>query len=404
MSPSAAPQPAVVIVSEFTDATKNSTGYYWDAIIRGLAGAGRTVRVVTMQASADAAGATGRKALGVEYVPCRDSAYSKASTLSRLGGQILIAWRLLRALVRTAKRGDIVLSGTNPAFLLVFVALLRPLLEIRWVLLVHDVFPENLVPAGLVSPGSLRFAVARRIFAAAYRRADALLAIGRDMAELLAEKTGQPGRIHLVPNWVDLDALSDAPRAAYGGKDVVFQFFGNLGRVQGLDLVLAAAERVRRDDASLHLIGSGAMEATVRQFVAAHPELRVRLDPPVPMSRNHEVLQGCDVAIVALAPGMRGLGVPSKAYFSMAADKPLLVVGDEGSELHRLISENPEAGWFCRAGEVDALAAVIDSIDRAELDRRRGYARKLVEAQFAQPQATARILRVLDDVQRSGAT
>jgi hypothetical protein len=59
---------------------------------------------------------------------------------------------------------------------------------------------------------------------------------------------------------------------------------------------------------------------------------------------------------------MKGLGVPSKAYFSLAADRPILYIGDEGSELHLMIQANPELGWFCKSADPTALAATITAI------------------------------------------
>ena len=43
-----------------------------------------------------------------------------------------------------------------------------------------------------------------------------------------------------------------------------------------------------------------------------------------------------------------GLRCPGKAYFSMAADKPILYVGDVGSELQLLVSE-AQLGGFVKA-------------------------------------------------------
>lgn len=385
----------VVVVSEFVDPARNSTGYYWHSIVTGLAAAGHEVHVVTTRSSA---AQVAPAAPGVTYLPREDVAYSKTSALSRLRGLVGLSASLMRGAWRALGRGDIVFTGTNPPFLLLLLALLRPILGFRWIVLVHDVFPENLLPAGLAWRDSIGFRVAKRLFDAAYRRADALVSIGRDMSELLARKTGKPDAVHFVPNWVDLDAFAVARRSGDAPDKVVFQFFGNIGRLQGIDCVLAAIARVKRRDAAFRIVGDGAMAQAVRAFVAAHPGIDIRFDPPVPMSRNHEVLADCDVAIVALAPGMKALGVPSKAYFSMAADKPLLLSLDRGCELHRMVEDHPEAGWFCEAGDVEALATLFESIGGEDLPARRGRVRRLVETHYSRPGAIGRILRVLGEV------
>jgi glycosyltransferase involved in cell wall biosynthesis len=193
------------------------------------------------------------------------------------------------------------------------------------------------------------------------------------MQELLAKKTGARDRIEYVPNWVDIADFSVVQRSSEDAfhvtrKDrVVFQLFGNLGRVQGIEVILEAIAKVRSKNATFLFIGSGAGESAVKAFIDRNPHLDVVHAPSVPFERNTEILSACDVAIVPLTSGMLGLAVPSKAYFSMAVDKPILVVGDEGSELQTMLSENPQVGWFCRSGSAERLASLIEEI--CETDR-----------------------------------
>ena|SRR5690554_3013844 len=58
---------------------------------------------------------------------------------------------------------------------------------------------------------------------------------------------------------------------------------------------------------------------------------------------------------------MLGLGVPSKAYFSMAADKPILAVMDERAEVSIMVKEH-NIGWICPAGNPQELAKYFDDI------------------------------------------
>ncbi|MGY0522940.1 glycosyltransferase family 4 protein, partial [Pseudomonas aeruginosa] len=67
------------------------------------------------------------------------------------------------------------MSGTNPALLLMTFPLLRYALGFKWVLLVHDVFPENLVPAGVLKKDSIAYRLVRRLFSFIYSSADRLV-------------------------------------------------------------------------------------------------------------------------------------------------------------------------------------------------------------------------------------
>jgi glycosyltransferase involved in cell wall biosynthesis len=235
-------------------------------------------------------------------------------------------------------------------------------------LVVHDVFPENMVPAGLIEPHAWSYRVLKRLFDLAYAQADARISIGRDMQELLRTKTAGRGQDLYIPNWVDLQEFDTAQPLPLRtdpspqGSQICFQFFGNFGRVQGIDTLLAAIEQVEHPKAFFLLIGNGARVQAVQQHVQASTRRNVAYLPGLPFARNVDGLYACDVAIVSLGKGMKGLGVPSKAYFSLAADRPILYIGDEGSELHLMIQANPELGWFCKSADPTALAATITAI------------------------------------------
>jgi glycosyltransferase involved in cell wall biosynthesis len=81
---------------------------------------------------------------------------------------------------------------------------------------------------------------------------------------------------------------------------------------------------------------------------------------------------------------MYGLGVPSKAYFSMAAAKPLLLVADPKSEIGRVIQEGG-IGWIVPPNCPETLARRIDSIcQQRDLDKIGHRAREVVEQHFSE--------------------
>ena len=53
--------------------------------------------------------------------------------------------------------------------------------------------------------------------------------------------------------------------------------------------------------------------------------------------------------------------MPSKAYFSMAADKPILAVMDERAEVSIMVKEH-NIGWVCPAGNPQKLAMLFEGI------------------------------------------
>ena len=80
-------------------------------------------------------------------------------------------------------------------------------------------------------------------------------------------------------------------------------------------------------------------------------------------SRKEEInfLNACDIGLITLKEGMRGLGVPSKTYNLMAVGKPLFYIGDKGSEIDRYI-DNFNCGWSFDWSRADDVVAFLRSI------------------------------------------
>gem|GEM_PF-738251 len=393
------PGKKLFILSEYVYAAENSTGYFWSKIIKRLAATQSNLHVLaprTTEAESQRHGLD-----GVFYHDFRRVAFNKNRLISRLVGQFRLALGFLKLLRQQVRRGDVLVSGTNPVTLLIFVPLVRRLLGFRWVLLVHDVYPDNLVPAGILNQRSLAYRSLAGYFSWVYRSADLVFVIGRDMQCLIAEKVGSQDRVRYVPNWVDENDVvpmqrSDSEILRKLGWDredkVVFQFFGNLGRLQGIDNILAAIRLIKHPNAAFLFIGSGAKADAVMEFIASYSSSNVVYLGPLEQAQKNQGLAACDVALITLEKGMAGLGVPSKAYFSMAADKPLLAVMESESEIARTVGEH-QIGWVCVPGNPAALAQLIDHICDQVQPVPLGRSRDVFEHHYAEKVGLERFVR-----------
>lgn len=388
----------IILVSEFVDKRSNSTGYYWEKITNIYAMNGCEVSVISTEHS---------NTLSISdfenirrYSVSHKKPLEKGSLFLRLMDQIKLSFSFAKILNHIAGSEHIVISGTNPPLMLYLIMVLRGIRKFRWAVLVHDVFPDNLVPAGILSRDSALLSLLRFIFGAVYRRADKLIAIGRDMSDMLQRKGVSGDKIVYIPNFVDLDELHEStnywdsrtvPGPGKGG--LTFSFFGNLGRVQGIEVLLEAIDKVLSPDASFLFIGDGVHSNLVDEFCADRTQCR-RIDA-LPFSSHAKGLLEGDVAIVSLAPEMYGLGVPSKTYFSLGVGKPILVIGDKGSELHRLLERHPSAGWFCEAGSSEQIATTIDLICRSTRLPDKDALRSIVSEEYSYNSAEEQYLKLI---------
>lgn len=252
---------------------------------------------------------------------------------------VLMSKRLISLVKQHVRKGDKVLMVTNPAPMVPLMSRLKNKVGFELNILVHDVFPENMRPAGLKLP---MYSLVKHIFDKAYSKADLLIALGRDMAYVLGQKvnnilkTGNRPRITIIENWADVDNIQPQP---FPEGKIILEYAGNIGRVQGLDKVM---DRLP-DDIEFHLYGTGAMEETLK----ARKQKNVFFHGPYLRSQQNTVLAACDIAVVTLEDGMYGLGVPSKTYNILASGRPVLFLGPENSEIDLLVREKVVGycGW-----------------------------------------------------------
>ena len=287
----------------------------------------------------------------------------KNTTWGKTLSFILMSKRLFALAKAHIKQGDKVLMVTNPAPLVLMMGWLKRKIGFEWHILVHDVFPENTKPAGLRLP---MYGIFKRLFDNAYSRADQLIALGRDMKNVLKRKIENAEKhkpsIVIIENWADLEKIKPQPMPQPG--KIILEYAGNIGRVQGLDRVINNLP----NDVELHLYGTGSMEEILQK--QNHPN--VFFHGPYFRSQQNEVLSACHIAIVTLHDDMYGLGVPSKTYNILAAGRPILYFGPKNSEIDLLVRENGIG--FCGWPE---------KWDMEELKMMGGNARTLAERYYS---------------------
>ncbi len=389
----------VIVVSEFVTSSQNSTGYYWSGIINRLAEDFSKVKVVCASFSKPPKSNQQVRYIEIPALPYNEK--QSVSLIGRLYTDMKLSWRFFNCARKSIDSNSILFTGTNPPILLLLIFLLGKVRSFRWVVLVHDVFPENMVAAGIISPANFFFKITKYFFDTVYASSDRIIVIGRDMKSLMEIKTKHQVESEYIPNWASLCDLEIIPRESSRfindlnwSDKVVFQFFGNLGRVQDIPNILQAITLLKSTNAAFIFMGTGVMSEQLKDFISTHKELCIAFLGSINLKDKSEALSACDVAIVSLSRGMKGLGVPSKAYFSMAADKPILVISDEGSELDRVVDEF-DVGWSCESGNPEALAKQIDNICDAGIPIERGYIQSIVKNHFSDHVSLGKISGVL---------
>lgn len=364
--------PQIILATELYRPEVTSTGHYLTRLAEGLA-ADQRVTVVCAQPNY---AVRGQRAPRREHLSGVRVFRSASTTLSRerLIGRALniatfcasAAWRI----VRECRNSDIVVAVTNPPFLPHFALMAAWLRRARFVLIVHDLYPDEAVAAGLIKSGSVLERGWRAATAALVRRADRVVAVGRDQAIRLAELRRSIDGIVTIPNWADPDEVwpDELERQRFRDElrlrpdDLLAVFAGNHGRLQDLDTLLATAQHCAHDE-RIHFafVGDGTKRAHFEAEVQRRSLPRVHLVPARPRSLQRSFLCGGDVCLVSLLPGAAGAAVPSRIYNAFAAGTPILAVVEPHTEVDRIVSEH-DVGWVARSGESDVVAAILAEI------------------------------------------
>lgn len=314
---------------------------------------------------------------------------SKNRLLSRLARFLILTVNLSWAVISKSKPSDLILAVTNPAPLVVALALVRKIRRFKLVFLVHDVFPENAAATGMIQPGHFLYPSIKRTFDWAYGSADAIISIGRDMADVIAKKCkNNDAKISIIENWADEPLINRCPRdislinRMNLLNHIVVQYAGNIGRAQGLLEFVELASSVQNDNIRYVFRGSGALSAELAHAVSGKQAFIVK--GSYPRAEQTEILGACDVALVLLGPRMYGLGVPSKIYNILASGKPILFLGPRDSEVYRLITDHA-IGWAFDWSESEELLRLLKTwsvCDVAIMKERGDRARILAETKF----------------------
>jgi len=380
----------VIIVSEFVSKGQNSTGYYWSEIINKLAYDNFTLKVIYPNDKNNSIACDKCHA-----IPIKPSSFGKNSLITRILGQVILSIRFFSVLAKLVEKDNVVLSGTNPTLSLFILYILKKFFGFKWVLLVHDVFPDNLIPAGVLdSKKSASYRILNRIYENIYSTPDKLIVIGRDMSDIMGEKIARKDNMVLINNWANdneclpykkLDFLHSK---GFGFHDdsVVFQFFGNIGRLQGIDNLLQSIRLTENRNAVFLFFGGGVYLDALTDFIRENSNINIFYGGEVSERDRNSCLASCDVAFVTLDSGMYGLGVPSKAYFSMCFDKPILAVMDVNSEIARVVVED-KIGWYCEPNNPKELAHLIDKIAEGRWKGKIAGSREVLIQKYSQAQS-----------------
>ncbi len=360
------------VVTELYYPEETSTGYYMTRIAEGLADSFEVSGICGQPNYSRRGTRAPKRELhnGVEIYRVAGSTLNKNIIVFRVINMLTLGVSTFFRALFSFRPADKVLVVTTPPSL-PFVAAIAALFRgAQYTLLIHDNYPEILVAVGKTREASLLVSVLNYCNRWLYKHATKLIAVGRDMKEMLEEKTtGLDPLIEVIPNWAEVEDVRPEPRAEnkllseLGILDkFIFLYAGNMGHPNDLETLIDAAKRLSDfDDIHFIYLGTGVKRPFLVEAIESNGLDNVTVLDPKPRSEQLVFLNACDVALVSLIPKMLGVSMPSRTYNILASGKPILALTDPDSELARVIDED-NVGWHLRPGNPDELDLVIRQI------------------------------------------
>lgn len=277
------------------------------------------------------------------YVPKR------VTTLKRLIHLFSFALSSGLRLLTLLKLKPDVLFIVQPTLFCAPIALLYcKLTGAKSVMHIQDFEIDAMFGLGMMKQG-LFTRLAKKIECWLMRRFDAVSTISYSMMANAKNKGVDENKLCLFPNWADVEFVTPLVDGAtlkkewgFTPDDNIVLYAGNMGKKQGLEIVLEAAESLK-NDSKLHfvLVGAGAHVDMLKADTVQRGLSNVYFKPLQPWERVPEMLAMAAVHLVVQKCGAADAVLPSKLTNILSAGGYAIVTAEQETELGVLAEKFP---------------------------------------------------------------
>lgn len=293
---------------------------------------------------------------GYLYVP------SNPSTAGRILHELSLAFFALINSCRV-KRPDVIVVFTTPVIIGVLAAFMNLFWRRKLVINVQDFQVEAAHSLGMMSDSPvLKATEALEVWS--YNQADYVSSISDSMLDLLRNRKKLPAeKVLSWPNWNHSDdSTTERPAAGlfrrkYGFSEStrLIGYAGNVGKKQGLDVMLdAALSFASTPDLHFLIIGEGADLERLKEYAVAKAIPNVTFMPFLNPAEYLTFLTDVDAVFIAQVKVAFDIYFPSKLLGIMAMEQLLIINADADSELYKTTKKH-DLALVSDYGDMDTL-------------------------------------------------
>jgi len=261
------------------------------------------------------------------------------------------------------KKIDVIYASSTPLTVGIPAMMIKWAKHIPFVFEVRDQWPEIPIELGIITN---RFLIKILLWLekTIYRNCSSLIALSPGQADGIRAVLTKEKPITVIPNSCDTDVFmpdidGSAVRQKRGwGDKLVLLHTGAMGKVNGLDFVIEAAERLKdHSDIVFVLIGDGNQKPFLESKVKKLDLANVEILPSVPKQQLPEILAAADIALVVIAnyPIIEH-NCANKFFDGLSAGVPVLL---NYSGWQRKILEGKKCGFGCDLCNLDQFVEKV---------------------------------------------
>ena len=353
---------------------------------------------------------------GVTILRVRTLNLQKTNVVEKGLGQLLVEKQFKRAIKKYLGdvTFDLILYSTPPiTFLKVIEYLRKKNPAAKSYLLLKDIFPQNAVDLGMLSPtpnpspqgrGALAvmmnmpkywlYRYFRRKEKRLYALSDYIGCMSPANVQYVIEHNPEvdPKKVEVAPNSISLTPNPSPQgegnlgiRKKYGlpVDKPIFIYGGNLGKPQGISFLVECLEaNAHRDDCHFVVVGSGTEFHYLESRIAQMKEMaqmeqkpfNVHLMEGLPKEYYDQLVRACDVGLIFLDHRFTIPNYPSRLLSYLENKMPVICATDSNTDIGRIAEENGY-GFWCESVRPEDFTALVDRMltaDRKEMGER-GY-------------------------------
>ncbi len=339
---------------------------------------------------------------GINIVVVGTGYSNKQSYLRRIVSFLSFCLLSIYAGLRT-KNVDVIYATSTPLTVGVPGIILKWFKHVPFVFEVRDQWPEIPIELGIIK-NKIMIRLLLWLEKSIYKCSSAIVALSPGMAEGIKNVLTAERPIAVVPNSCDIDFFmpdidGSAVRDKHGWADkLVLLHFGAMGRANGLDFVIDAADRLE-DHPDIHFVlaGEGACKRSLAERIKWLGLNNIKIVNSLPKAELAGLVAACDVAMVIFAnyPILENNSA-NKFFDSLSAGKPVLL---NYSGWQRKILEDNNAGFGCDLFDLDQFAEKVLYLNshREQLERMGQYARRIAMEKFNRDKLASLALFLLEE-------